>query len=756
MGVVYEAEQVEPVTRRVALKLLLPGTPEVFLARFDAERQALAVMDHPNIARVYDAGTAPDGRPYYVMERVAGMPITDFCDDQQLTTEQRLDLFIDVCHAVHHAHQKGIIHRDLKPSNVLVALQDDRPTPKVIDFGIAKALGARLTDLTLATMAGSPVGTPAYMSPEQWDSGLYDVDTRADIYSLGVMLYELLTGQLPFDPAALMRAGTAAAVVLRRTPAEPPSIRYNSLGGGGNPVAAARRTDPRALVRQLRGDLDWITLKAIDPDRSRRYDSAHALADDIGRYLRSDPIEARPPTFTYQLSRFARRHRVGVGAAAALLVAGIGVAGLTAAQARQVTRERDRAQAEAAKAQALNAFLQSTLLSPDPINGLGRDVTMIQALDSAVARMRREPPASKPVEGAVKSAIGWAYYKLGEYDKAAPLLTDARRIRETNPGPDSADLGESLFRLGSLHQALARDDSARAEFRRALVIRRRVKDPARAELGPTLSQAGLFLGLRGDTASARTYLSEAHRTFERAGDSAGIAEVENSQGILAHARGDLAAAQRHFMTSVEIRRRTHDRALGDALGNLGVVYDDLNRTEDAERTYREAIADLESKFGPEHEMVTGMWNNLAILLERTGRLAQADSIYRRVLAIDERKLGRDHPNVARTLVNLSLLRCSHGEASSGLPMVQRALAILSREAPPDGWQLAATRSAVGVCLTAAKRYPEAETVFVQALQALEKGLGPAHWRTDSTRARLRRMYVAWGKPERAAALEKPR
>jgi serine/threonine protein kinase/tetratricopeptide (TPR) repeat protein len=756
MGVVYEAEQVEPVTRRVALKLLLPGTPDVFLARFDAERQALAVMDHPHIARVFDAGTAPDGRPYYVMERVAGVPITDFCDQHQLTTEARLRLFVDVCNAVHHAHQKGIIHRDLKPSNVLVTTQDDEPVPKIIDFGIAKALGARLTDLTLHTMAGGPLGTPAYMSPEQWDSGQVDVDTRADIYSLGVMLYELLTGQLPFDPMALMRAGVGAAVVLRRTPPEPPSIRYNSLGGDGDPVAAARRTDPRALVRQLRGDLDWITLKAIDPDRSRRYDSASALGDDIERFLRSEPIQARPPTAAYQLSRFARRHRVAVGLAAALLVAGVGVATLTTVQARQVARERDRAQAEAAKVRELNTFLQTTLLSPDPVQGLGRDVTMIQVIDSAVARMRRRPPESKPVEAAVKSAIGWAYYSLGQYDRAEPLLAEALRIRTSLEEPDSAELGESYFRIAALHQALARDDSAEAAYRTALAIRRNVTDPARAELASTLAGFGNFLGLQGDTAEAHADLEEARRLFVSEGDSSGIAAVENSLGILAHARGDLAAAERHFSTTIEIRRRIGDKALGDALGNLGVVYDDLKRTEDAERNYREAIADLESKFGPEHELVTATWNNLAILLDRTGRAAQAESIYRRILDIDTRKFGPDHPNVGRTLTNLSLLRCTHGDPASGLPMIQRALRIARRDEPPGGWYVAATESAEGVCLAAAKRYPEAEQAFVQAIDALKKALGPTHWRVDTTRARLKRMYVAWGKPERAAAIDSTR
>src|SRR6185503_14739574 len=283
-----------------------------------------------------------------------------------------------------------------------------------------------------------------------------------------------------------------------------------------------------------------------------------------------------------------------------------------------------------------------------------------------------------------------------------------------------------------------------------------VTDPARAELGLTLSQAGFFLGLRGDTANARAYLEQAHSIFARAADSAGISEVENSQGVLAHARGDLAAAQRHFLTAVDIKRRRHDRSLGDALGNLGVVYDDLRRSEAAEQTYREALAELEPRFGPEHETVTSLWNNLALLLNRTGRAVQAESIYRRALAIDERKLGKDHPNVGRTLVNLSLLRCSHGDASAGLPMAQRALAILSKESPADGWQLAAARNVMGVCLTTAKRYPEAEIAFTQALHTLEKALGPAHWRTDSTRARLRRMYVAWGKPERAAELEHQR
>jgi tetratricopeptide (TPR) repeat protein len=551
-----------------------------------------------------------------------------------------------------------------------------------------------------------------------------------------------------------MRAGPAAALVLRRTAPDPPSLRYRSLGEDTDPVAAARRTDPRGLARQLRGDLDWITLKAIDPDRSRRYETAHSLAGDIGRYLRSEPIHARPPSGMYRFSRFVHRHRFGAGAIAMLVLAGIAIGVVTAVQAREVARERDRATAEAAKATALNTFLQRTLLSPDPINGVGRDVTMVQALDSAIARLKREPLGSKSVEASIESAIGWAYYKLGLYDRAQPLLLQSVRTRETSPGADSVDLAESLFRLGSLYQIRAVEDSARASYRRALAIRRRIPSSGDADLAEMLGQVGNFLGQEGDTAEAGASLREAHSIYDRKGDSAGIATIENFQGILAHSRGDLASAERHFLTAVSIRRRSGDPALGDALGNLGVVYDDRGRVVEAERAYREAIADLTAKFGPEHDMVTGMLGNLAILLDRGGRPIEAESLYRRVLSIDEPKFGRDHPAVGRTLTNLSLLLCQRGKADQGLQLSQRGLEISRRHMGPDSWEYAATESAVGVCLVGLKRYPEAEGKLLAALSGIEKTLGPTHWRADSTRARLGRLYVAWGKPERAAAIKR--
>ncbi|MBI4603687.1 MAG: protein kinase [Planctomycetes bacterium] len=326
MGVVYLAEQTEGLRRQVALKLVKPGmdTREV-LARFEAERQALALMSHESIARVFDAGTTAAGRPYFAMELVPGVPITAYCDQSRLSTRERLGLFLRVCEGVQHAHQKGIIHRDLKPSNVLVVLADGKPVPKIIDFGIAKSVSRRLTEETLFTEQGQIIGTPEYMSPEQVDPGPLDIDTRADIYSLGVLLYQLVAGALPFDLRASRRAGCSEVIRRLREDDPPrPSTRFAALGEAANAVARCRRTDPRSLLRDLRGDLDWIAMKAMDKDRARRYAAVSELAADVRRHLDHEPVVARPPSLRYRAAKLARRHRLGltVCLGIALLAAG--------------------------------------------------------------------------------------------------------------------------------------------------------------------------------------------------------------------------------------------------------------------------------------------------------------------------------------------------------------------------------------------------------------------------------------------------
>ena len=358
MGMVFLAEQQQPVRRRVALKILKPGMDSrQVIARFEAKHQALALMDHPNIARVFDAGETASGRPHFVMELVKGVAITDFCDQNRLSTRQRLELFGDVCQAVQHAHHKGIIHRDIKPSNVMVTQHDAVPVVKVIDFGIAKALGQQLTDKTLVTGFAQMVGTPLYMSPEQAQLSGLDIDTRSDIYSLGVLLYELLTGTTPFDQARLRTAGydEMRRIIREEEPARP-STRLSTLGPAAATVSERRRSDPKRLGQLLHGELDWIVMKSLEKDRNRRYETANELARDVVRYLKDEPVAACPPSTWYRFGKFARRHKVGLQiAAAAALVLLLGGAGVSWALRDQATRRTELSERLAMTEQTVSA-----------------------------------------------------------------------------------------------------------------------------------------------------------------------------------------------------------------------------------------------------------------------------------------------------------------------------------------------------------------------------------------------------------------
>ncbi|MSU49430.1 MAG: serine/threonine protein kinase [Opitutus sp.] len=481
-GVVFMAEQEESVRRRVALKVIKLGMDtKAVIARFEAERQALARMEHPNIARVLDAGATAAGRPFFVMELVRGMRITDYCDQSNLSTEQRLDLFIKVCQAIQHAHQKGVIHRDIKPSNILVTLHDGAPVPKVIDFGIAKATQGRLTEQTLFTAFEQFIGTPAYVSPEQAEMSGLDIDTRSDIYSLGVLLYELLTGRTPFDMHELVESGLDEMRSRIREQEPPrPSARLRTLNDDDRTIVARRRgTDGPRLTLRLRGDLDWIVMRCLEKDRSRRYETANGLATDILRHLENEPVTARPPSTAYLTQKLVRRHRLAFGAGAAIavvLVAGLVVCTrlwLRAVKAERIAlqqktdAEAGRTEAQKGERDAREQAARREKLASD-ITGMLKNIGLLfarngdpggdrrhlrEALDQA--RKRKKELIDQPeIEADVDETLGGYYFKLAEYKIAEELLNEAINLRRRTPDGETApEVAKALHFLGLVYSA---------------------------------------------------------------------------------------------------------------------------------------------------------------------------------------------------------------------------------------------------------------------------------------------------------------
>ncbi len=653
---VFMAEQRQPVRRMVALKIVKPGMDSrQVVARFESERQSLALMSHPNIAQIIDGGETASGRPYFVMELVRGVPITEFCDKNRSPAEERLKLFVSVCHAIQHAHHKGIIHRDIKPSNVMVTLDDGIPVVKVIDFGVAKAITQRLTEKTLFTAYGQMIGTPAYMSPEQASMSLLDVDTRSDIYSLGVLLYELLTGTTPIETVRLREAGYAEIQQLiteQQTPR--PSTRLSALGDTAIVVAGNRATDPKHLSRLLAGDLDWIVMKALEKDRNRRYASPGSFADDIERFLRREPVTARPPTVAYRLARFANRHRGTVMAAAA--VAAALLAGTTVAvwQAVLATRAKHNALAAAtaekqakqsalakeAETQAILNFVQNQILAAarpkGRDGGLGPEVTLRAAIDAAVPAVEEGFKDQPLTEARLRMTLGRSYWLLGDGKAAAAQFEPARAIRTKLLGPDHPDTLDSIITLGDSYRMHGRTQESVALLEAVLPI-------CKAKFGPS-----------------------ARQTLECMNNLAMVLyESERYEEAIELYRQSLAIS--------EVEYGPDDRGTLTIMNNLANLYYVIVRYDEALELRDETVKRCLARYGRDDVSTLTATHNLAGSYRGLGRYADALRLDEETRARRTNVLGADHPDTLLSLWGMAHDLIGLHRGADAMPLLDECL-----------------------------------------------------------------------------------
>jgi serine/threonine protein kinase len=664
-GSVYLAEQSAPVQRRVALKLIKPGMDSrLVMARFEAERQVLALMDHPSVAKVFDAGLTPEGRPFFVMELVRGEPITRFCELERVNVEDRVRLMMKVCGAVQHAHMKGVLHRDLKPSNILVSLVDGEPLPKVIDFGVAKALHQRLSESTIYTEMGQMIGTPEYMSPEQ-ARGSADVDTRADIYALGAILYELLSGVPPLDVGARRKEGQAAlerTIEQEHPPA--PSVRLSELAKSGQ-FAAFRGIDAPTALRRVRGDLDWIVLKCLEKERSRRYSSAAALAEDLERYLQDDPVLAGPPSATYRAAKFIKRHRVAVIASALVLLSLVGgIIGTTygLARAKQETAAAERARDES---EAVTSFLIKMIESVDP-DEAGRDVTVRAALDQSSKDLHKSFADRPLVEARVRHALGISYWQLGFLEQADEHLPAVVDLRRKALGPEHRDTLRALANVGGLRLEQGR-------FAEAEEILKEAVEGFTTTLGPG---HGLTLGVASN-----------------------LAVLYSRRGADQEA---LEMSRRVYEGQKIARGPDHEQTLG-ALINLGDQLSEMGRMDEAEPLLKEAVERWERAHGQEKTGTLIALHSWGMHKKNQGKFDEAEAIIRRVIDARSRILGEQHVDTLTAIGNLGVILTSkkqmiEAEAAltrawtgmrntlgDGHPTTLRVLNLLSTNLEEQGW-----------------------------------------------------------------------
>jgi eukaryotic-like serine/threonine-protein kinase len=742
MGEVWLAEQTTPIRRQVALKVIKAGMDTVqVVARFEAERQALALMDHPAIATVYDGGSTPEGRPYFVMEHVKGEPITTYCDRHKLAMRDRLELFAQVCDGVQHAHQKGVIHRDLKPSNVLVAVQDDRPVPKIIDFGVAKATALQLTDRTLYTELGAMIGTLEYMSPEQAEMGGLDIDTRTDVYALGVVLYELLSGTLPFESKELRQAGFAEIQRTIRDKEPPrPSTRITRLGGASTAAATNRNTEPRRLASVLRGDLDWVTMRALEKDRTRRYQTVNALAAEVRRYLNHEPVAAGPPSAAYRAKKFVRRHRFGVAAAATLVVLLAAFAVTMAMQARRIALERDRANREAETARQVSSFLVGLFEVAKPSEAAANSVTAREILDKGAARIQTDLREQPAVQATLMSTMGAAYHSLGSYKNARALKDQALTLQRQVYGPGSPEAAGGLVSLAETMSQQAEYKEAEQRAREAVALLRATPG-AGAALGPALRELAWALYLQGNANEAESAAREACAIYSssRNPPAKEMGDCLSTLGAVLLDKADLAGAARAYEEALTLRRRTdgpsHSRTVS-ASANLAAVWIAQGELTKAESAYRDIVALDRQQLGPDHPSLGNSISNLGAILYLQKKYYEAENYYRQALAIDRRAMGERHPDVATNLTNIGQALTMQRKYAEAEAVLGESIAIKREAMGGDHPDVALTMTFLADCFCRSGKAPEAEQTARAALKINTDRLGKEHPRTKESEGAL--------------------
>ena len=732
-GVVYVAEQEEPVRRRVALKVIKLGmdTRQV-IGRFEAERQALAMMDHPNIAKVLDAGSTETGRPYFVMELVRGIKITDYCDENHLDARRRLELFIPICQAVQHAHQKGIVHRDLKPSNILVAHYDGVPVAKVIDFGIAKATDGRLTERTVYTELHQFIGTPAYMSPEQAEMSGLDVDTRTDIYSLGVVLYELLTGQVPFDHKELMDAGLDGMRRLIREKEPPrPSTRLSTMEADALTRSAARRNiEAPRLINLVRGDLDWIVMKCLEKDRTRRYQTANGLAMDLQRYLQHEPVVARPPSRLYKLGKMARRNKLAFAAAlsiAVTLLLGAVVSAWFAARAKQ---ERDQALHARAQSELINGFLTEDLLyqaTPEK-NVREKKVTMEEVLAKATRKLDQDPELVRQpeVEATLRLALGSTYLKLSSLSEARRNLLRAVTLRQSALGPKNVDTLAAQNELGRLLVEGTREfDEGEKVTREAFLGREQLLGP---ESRNTLDSMSLYV----EALLSQRKLDEAEKLARKSlellettqgTDSYNTIAALNALALILAEEGKYKQAEQDAREELVRFKRTGQEDCDDAIwgvNNLAFFLLLEGDPQEGEEVIREALPRANRIFGEDTLIPLHLQHVLVRILDEEGHPDQAEARARAILPAHLRDMPT-HEGTARLLLYLGRVLVEQERQEEARPYLEQALSIFHEHYPmkPElGAQAASWLAAIEL---AKGNYAQAEKLLMPGSELF---LGP--------------------------------